>query len=293
MSYKNTDLKRTHHAMKTYLDGMRKAKAAQDKRAQANTEFSRSIQTKYPAGQFSQEYYNSVIYPKLKAEIDAHNERTKTDFIRETETAAAEMLEAAKTLKENADFRTQALDFDDQRLINALKMLDAYGKDMPYAEQANLCYTFRGDMPALRAIENGMKKNGMRYSQIAHDLQKTIDGELLDEMQFKAYQLQSGNYTFGSYETWFTKELTDKAEAYGLDLTVDPYREAIRKDAYGTGVNSGAFQEQQRQSDAHKLLAKWEKELQEMEAAGNTEQANRSAKQIYDVLAEDGIKFRE
>lgn len=99
--------------MKVYLDGMRKAKAAQDKRAQANAEFLRSIQAKYPAGQFSQEYYNSVIYPKLKAEIDAHNERTKADFIRETGTAATEMLEAAKTLKDNADFRTQALDFDD------------------------------------------------------------------------------------------------------------------------------------------------------------------------------------
>ena len=162
MSYKNTDLKRTHHALKVIRDGMVKAKACQQRRKAENESFARALQAKYPAEKYSKTFYESQILPTLKTEVDAHNIKALADFKNEMEQTADDMLEAVKTLKDSADFRSQALDFSDPTLINALKMLDAYGKDMPLGEQINLVYTFAGDMPALRAIENGMKKNGMR-----------------------------------------------------------------------------------------------------------------------------------
>lgn len=293
MSYKNVDLKKTHHAMKVYLDGMKKAKEAQAKRAAANAEFTSALQQKYNPEAYKAEYFDSYFRPKMKAEIDAHNKATREAFLKDTEKIAAEMMEAAMTLRDAEDFRMQALDFEDGTLINALKMLDTYGKDMPLEEQRNLCMNFRGDMPALKAIEAKMKQNGMHYHSIAHKLQARFDPDFCDELAQQAYRLTLGEYNLKSYEAWFTDQLKEKAEAYGLDLEKDPYREAIRKDAYGTGPNSPQYQEMQRQHEAHKLLAKWENDLQEMEANGATEQANRSAKQIYDVLSEDGIKFRE
>lgn len=279
--------------MKVYLDGMKKAKAAQEKRAAANAAFTKELRSRYNAEGYRKEYFEGVMLPKMQKEIDEHNRKVDEDFKAEMQETAAEMLEAARTLKAAQDFRTQALDFDDQRLVNALKMLDLYGKAMPIEEQRNLCLTFAGDMPALQAIEHKMKQNGMKYYTIAQQLQAKISQEVTDEMEMQAYKLTKGKYDLKSYEKWFTDELTGKADIYGLDLQKDPYREAIKNDAYMTGSNSPAFQEQERQSKAHKLIAQWEKDLQEMEAAGNTEQANRAAKQIYDVLAEDGIKFRE
>lgn len=293
MSYKNTNLKKMHHALKTYLDGMKKAKAAQEKRAADNAEFTNAIRQKYNPEAYKKEYFDTYFLPKMHAEIEAHNKATKEAFLKEMQQTAQEMYEAAETLKEGKDFRLQALDFEDGTLVNALKMIEIYGKDMPAEEQANLCYTFRGDMPALQAIESKMKQNGLHYHSIAHRLQGKLDPDLCDEMAQQAYRLTLGEYNLKGYESWITEQLNEKAEMYGLDLSVDPYRQALKKDAYTTGGNSEWYQEEQRQQEAHKLIKKWESELQEMEAAGNTEQANRSAKQIYDVLKEDGIKIRE
>lgn len=299
MSYSKTDLKATHHALKVLKDGFRKAQSAHQKRADANAAFTQDLNRKYPADHYDKAYYDGVIYPKIRAEVSAWNEKSKQMFVEDMGQTTGEMLEAVRTLREAKDFRTQALDFSDPTLINALRMLDVYGKNMPFEEQRNLCMTFCGDMPALKAIENGMKKNGMKYHEIAHKLQAPVSTEFLDEAEQIIYSMMpevSDNPSFEkgrSYMLWFNREIDEKAEIYGLDLSVDPYREALRKDVYFTGANSEAWQDQERQQNAHKLVKQWENDLREMESRGDHEQANRSAKQIYDVLAEDGIKLRE
>lgn len=299
MSYKNTDLKATHHALKVLKDGFRKAQTAHQKRADANAAFTADLNRKYPAGHYDKAYYDAVIYPKIREEVKAWNEKSKQTFVKDMGQTTGEMLEAVRTLREAKDFRTQALDFSDQTLINALRMLDTYGKDMPFEEQRNLCLSFSGDMPALRAIENGMKKNGMRYSEIAHKLQAPVNSDFLDEAENVIYRMMpevSENPSFDrgqSYMLWFNREIDEKAEIYGLDLSVDPYREAIRKTAYKAGADSEWSQDFHKEQEAHKLVREWEKDLREMESRGESEQANRSAKQIFDVLTSDGVALKE
>lgn len=287
MSYKNTDLKSTHHAMKVIRDGMRKARACQEKRKHENDVFTAEINAKYPSGKYSKNFYESQILPMMKAEIDAHNEKINNDFMQEMGQTSLDMIEAVRTLKANPDFKNQALDFSDPTLINALKMLDTYGADMPYEEQMNLCYSFRGDLPALRAIEAKMKKNGMRYSRIAHELQSGFDPEMLDEMEQSFVSLANGRYTLGGYSDWFTGEIEKKAEYYGLDLEKDPYREALASVMDKTP--KAYLDQQEKQRNTRELVEKWEADLREMEQNGETERANRSAKVIYDLVREDGM----
>ena len=287
MSYKNTDLKSTHHAMKVIRDGMRKARVCHEKRKQENDLFTAEINRKYPSDKYSKSFYDSQILPKLRAEIKEHNEKVNNDFMQEMGQTSLDMIEAVRTLKANKDFKNQALDFSDPTLINALRMLDTYGKDMPYEEQLNLCYSFRGDLPALRAIESGMKKNSMRYSRIAHELQSGFDSEMLDEMEQAFITLANGRYTLGGYNDWFVGEIEKKAEYYGLDLEKDPYREAIASVMDKT--TNAYLDRQEKQRNTRNLVEKWEADLREMEKNGETERANRSAKQIYDAVKEDGL----
>ena len=296
MSYKNVNLKRTHHALKVLKDGFRKAEQAHEARSADNESFARELRAKYPEGNYSTAFYTSAILPKLKADTDAHNAKNRQQFIDTMGETPAEMLEAVRTLREGADFRTQALDFSDPTLINALKMIDAYGKEMPFEDQRNLCLTFAGDFPALKAIEAKMKKNGLSYHSIAHKMQKQIDGALLDEAESIIYSMfpeAGATFKGNQYREWYNREINETAEILGLDLSVDPYREAIKADAYHTGGNSEWYQEQKRQQEAHKLIREWENDLREMESQGDTEQANRSAKAMYNALAESGIKLRE
>lgn len=296
MSYEKTNLKETHRAMKILRDGLKKAQKAHAARMEDNAQFASALRQKYPTEQYSQAYYNSVIYPKLRAETEAHNAQNRQAFVDAMGKTTGEMLEAIQTLKEANDFKKQALDFNDTNLLNALKMIDIYGKQMPYSEQRNLCLTFSGDMPALQALEHKMTQNGMAYASIAKKMQARFSNDFLDELTHIVYALDPearGAWTGESYMTWINRELDEKAEIYGLDLETDPYREQIRNDVEKDKSGSEMWRDQEKRSEQRKLLKKWEAELQSMEAEGKTEEANRAAKQIVDIFQGDGFKFRE
>ena len=140
------------------------------------------------------------------------------------------MKSALSIVKENNDFTAEAIDLNNQKLQNALSMIDRMGSKLTYNDQVNIISQFRGDFSSLRVLEAAFSKAGIKFAtETAHNMQKTISSEAVEQMDevlsFYSYYQTQGQYNFPLEKAWKRSEFLKAAERYGLDLdnVPDPY----------------------------------------------------------------------
>lgn len=129
----------------------------------------------------------------------------------------------------NAYGDTETVDFTSRKLQDALRTIEFMGKDLSYADQAAMLNSFRGDVGALRVLEKAYKKNGLYMHNAAHEMQKTISKQAIDEMAYVIsahdfYEAQ-GRFEWPIEKAYWTRgEFQKQLDRLGLeDTTTDPY----------------------------------------------------------------------
>ena len=165
---------------------------------------------------------------KEKAEAKATRDRT-------CHTLADAMLPALKTVKDsNKSFSSTPLDFNSQKVQNALNVLSAVGRSLTPADQASLLEAFRGDHASLRFLQSAFKKNGLDYAaRQAGEMMRAIPDQAIEECEevlgFHSYAEKQGRYEFPAERmVWTHGEFQRMLDRIGAEPdTSDPYLRAL------------------------------------------------------------------
>ena len=162
-------------------------------------------------------------------------EKMKSDALAERDRTAHALAHAMKSaleiVKANNDFQDTAIDLSSPKLQNALSVINALGKNMPYSDQISLCSQFVGDIASLRVIEGALKNAGLNYgAKQAHELQRQIPNNAITEMEtvlaFHDYAERQNRLDFPISRAHWTKGEFKKAFdrlGYDSDSLSDPY----------------------------------------------------------------------
>ena len=145
------------------------------------------------------------------------------------------MKPALATVKANNDYSTAELDLSDAKLQTALNIINGQGKNLAHNLQVTILSQFRGNPSALAVLEGAMKSHGLYFSGLAHEMQKPISSEALENMTtalaFYDYGVMSkGIYDFDEKRIYWTQNaFKEQAQRLGYDEdgTEDAYTYAI------------------------------------------------------------------
>lgn len=166
-----------------------------------------------------------------KAKADAREKRDRT-----IKTLAESMKPALATVKANNDYSAAELNLDNPKLQTALNIINTQGKNLAHNLQAQILGQFRGDPSSLAVLEGALKANGLYFHSLAHEMQKPISSEALENMTtalaFYDYGVTSkGVFDFDETKIYWTRNaFAEQAQRLGYDLedgTQDAYNFAL------------------------------------------------------------------
>lgn len=199
---------------------------APKKIAHAKTQYSadlEEIRKLERSGNYSPNYINSA---KAKA-------KEKRD--RDIKTLAESLKPALATVKANNDYRTAELDLNNPKLQTALNIINGQGKNLAHNLQVQILNQFRGDPSSLAVLEGAMKAHGLYFHSLAHEMQKPISSEAIENMEraigyYDYYANQKGIIDFDDKKLYWTRNaFKEQAQRLGYDEdgTEDAYTYAI------------------------------------------------------------------
>lgn len=164
-------------------------------------------------------------------------EAAKRERDRAIKSLAESMKPALQTVRANNDYSGEQLSLDDPKFSNALTVIGMLGKSMPLSTQASILGQFRGNPAALSVLEQAYKKNGLYLASTAHEMQRPINSQALDEMEIAlAYYDHSAAQGFPDFDygkiRWTHQAFAEQAERLGYDTTDEsPYAYALAEES--------------------------------------------------------------
>ena len=156
--------------------------------------------------------------------INRQKEAAKKERDRTVKSLAESMITAYETVVENNDYSAEQLALDDPKFTNALNIVTLLGKNMPHSTQASVLAQFRGNPAALSVLEQAYRKNGLYFADMAHEMQKPISTQTLEEMQnclagYVYNAEQKGIYDLDTDKIyWSQGDYAKQAQRLGYDL---------------------------------------------------------------------------
>ena len=141
---------------------------------------------------------------------------------------ANRMRPALEYVRNNNNYsQSETINFSDPRLKDALSIVDHMGKDLSPADQAAMLGSFAGDVGALRALERAFDKHGLYMKAAAHEMQRGISEQAIQEMgevlAFQKYAEDKGGFDFPiERATWTQGEFQMQLDRLQLDSTDAP-----------------------------------------------------------------------
>ena len=165
-----------------------------------------------------------------KAKADAKEKRDRA-----VKTLAESMKPALNVVRANNDYSTAELDLNNPKLQTALNIINGQGKNLAHNLQVQILNQFRGDPSSLAVLEGAMKANGLYFHSLAHEMQKSISSEAIDNMNaalnYFDYYASKGIYDFDEKKIYWTQNaFAEQAQRLGYDLedgTQDAYTFAL------------------------------------------------------------------
>ena len=165
-----------------------------------------------------------------KAKADAKEKRDRA-----VKTLAESMKPALNIVKANNDYSTAELDLNNPKLQTALNIINGQGKNLAHNLQVQILNQFRGDPSSLAVLEGAMKANGLYFHSLAHEMQKSVSSEAIDNMNaalnYFDYYASKGIYDFDEKKIYWTQNaFAEQAQRLGYDLedgTQDAYNFAL------------------------------------------------------------------
>ena len=165
-----------------------------------------------------------------KAKADAKGKRDRA-----VKTLAESMKPALNVVRANNDYSTAELDLNNPKLQTALNIINGQGKNLAHNLQVQILNQFRGDPSSLAVLEGAMKANGLYFHSLAHEMQKSISSEAIDNMNaalnYFDYYASKGIYDFDEKKIYWTQNaFAEQAQRLGYDLedgTQDAYTFAL------------------------------------------------------------------
>lgn len=167
---------------------------------------------------------------RMKAEAKAKRDRTISGL-------ADGMVSAYNYVATNNTYTGADLDLDDPKFNKAITLISVLGDKMPYDVQINILNQFRGNTAALSVLEEAYKKNHLYTASMAHDMQRPISGEAMENM---AHTLNTYLYNkedkgvidfdIDQYSRWTKDAFAQQIARLGLDDSAsDPYEFALEQ----------------------------------------------------------------
>lgn len=168
---------------------------------------------------------------RMKAEAKAKRDRTISGL-------ADGMVSAYNIVAANNTYTGADLDLDDPKFNKAITLISVLGDKMPYDTQVSILNQFRGNTAALAVLEEAYKKNHLYTASMAHDMQRPISGEAMENM---AHTLNTYLYNkedkgviefdIDQYSRWTKDAFGKQAQRLGLDMdsASDPYEFALEQ----------------------------------------------------------------
>lgn len=165
-----------------------------------------------------------------KAKADAKEKRDRA-----VKTLAESMKPALNVVRANNDYSTAELDLNNPKLQTALNIINGQGKNLAHNLQVQILNQFRGDPSSLAVLEGAMKANGLYFHSLAHEMQKSVSSEAINNMNsalnYFDYYASKGIYDFDEKKIYWTQNaFAEQAQRLGYDLedgTQDAYNFAL------------------------------------------------------------------
>lgn len=202
-----------HKKLKSALQTLDSAPKAISRAKSEYTSKMQGIRELERSGRYSPNYIK-------QAQDTARREKDRT-----VKAMAESMISALQTVRENNDYTGEALSLDDPKLTNALNITSMLGKKMPAATQANILAQFRGNPAALSVLEGAYRQNGLYFADMAHEMQRPINTQAMDEMERCLAGYVYNQKAHGVFDvdfapaTWTMGDFAKQAQRLGYDLS--------------------------------------------------------------------------
>lgn len=197
----------------------------------------------------------------MKAEAKAKRDRTIKGL-------ADSMIPAYNYVNDNNNYSGADFDLGDPKLQAAITLVNSLGRKVPFDTQTSLLNQFRGNLGALNVLEALFREKGLYMADMAHDLQRPISQEALENM---AYSLNSYLYKYESkgivdidFERcfWTKNAFSDQAQRLGIDANDNDNVFICAIDVMKKGIEEDLFNHNISETDAAKAQKlQWQLDL--------------------------------
>lgn len=168
---------------------------------------------------------------RMKAEAKAKRDRTISGL-------ADGMINAYNYVATNNNYTGADLDLDDPKFNKAITLISVLGDKMPYDTQVSVLNQFRGNTAALAVLEEAYKKNNLYAASMAHDMQRPISSQAMENMSrtLNTYVYKRDfkgviDFDIDEHSRWTKDAFGKQAQRLGLDMdsASDPYEFALEQ----------------------------------------------------------------
>lgn len=168
---------------------------------------------------------------RMKAEAKAKRDRTISGL-------ADGMINAYNYVATNNNYTGADLDLDDPKFNKAITLISVLGDKMPYDTQVSVLNQFRGNTAALAVLEEAYKKNHLYAASMAHDMQRPISSQAMENMSrtLNTYVYKRDfkgviDFDIDEHSRWTKDAFGKQAQRLGLDMdsASDPYEFALEQ----------------------------------------------------------------
>ena len=168
---------------------------------------------------------------RMKAEAKAKRDRTISGL-------ADGMINAYNYVVTNNTYTGADLDLDDPKFNKAITLISVLGDKMPYDTQVSVLNQFRGNTAALAVLEEAYKKNHLYAASMAHDMQRPISSQAMENMSrtLNTYVYKRDfkgviDFDIDEHSRWTKDAFGKQAQRLGLDMdsASDPYEFALEQ----------------------------------------------------------------
>jgi hypothetical protein len=168
---------------------------------------------------------------RMKAEAKAKRDRNISGL-------ADGMINAYNYVATNNNYTGTDLDLDDPKFNKAITLISVLGDKMPYDTQVSVLNQFRGNTAALAVLEEAYKKNHLYAASMAHDMQRPISSQAMENMArtlntyvYKRDYKGVIDFDIDEHSHWTKNAFGQQAQRLGLDMdsASDPYEFALEQ----------------------------------------------------------------